>query len=77
MEAQPEAKIEYTARLDTARTNSNPRFRLMNGKGRGKGDHKISARERAKIGANVNSKGEEGDGRRNSLIKSFTPSAMG
>lgn len=43
----------------------------------GIGDHRVSASVRAKIGVAKNRKGEEVEGRTGSLIKSFTPSAMG
>lgn len=41
------------------------------------GAHSVSARERANMGAIMNRRGEEVDGRTGSLIKSLTPSAIG
>lgn len=77
LEAQPEPKIEYTARLERARINSTVRFRSATGWGRGRGIHNRRARVRASKGANINRMGEEVEGRTGSLIKSLTPSAIG
>lgn len=41
------------------------------------GAHRVRARVRASIGARRNRRGEDVDGRTGSLIKSFTPSAIG
>lgn len=41
------------------------------------GAHRVRASVRARIGASRKRTGEEVDGRTGSLIKSFTPSAMG
>lgn len=41
------------------------------------GAQSVRARERASMGARRNRRGDEVDGRTGSLIKSFTPSAMG
>lgn len=60
-----------------ARRNSNPKFKSARGKGSGRGAQIVRARRRAKIGVIMKRKGEEVDGRMGSLIKSFTPSAMG
>ena len=54
-----------------------PRFRLVTGWGIGIGDQRASARVRAKTGVARKRKGDEVEGRTGSLIKSFTPSAMG
>jgi len=76
-EAQPEPKIEYTARLERARIKSTPKFKSITGNGRGIGAQRVRARVRASMGATRKSTGEEVDGRTGSLMKSFTPSAMG
>lgn len=76
-EAQPDHKIEYTAKLDMAKRNSRPRFKSAREKGRGRGVQIEIARRRASIGVRVKSKGEEVDGRMGSLVNSFTPSATG
>lgn len=76
-EAQPDPKIEYTARLDNARINRIPRFRSITGCGIGIGAHSVIANVRASIGVTKNSIGDAVDGRIGSLINSFTPSAMG
>lgn len=77
LEAQPEPRIEYTVRLESARMKRIPRFRSTIGYGRGMGAQRVSARERASIGARRNSRGDEVEGRTGSLMKSFTPSAIG
>lgn len=41
------------------------------------GDHRVRARVRASMGARRKITGEDEEGRTGSLIKSFTPSAMG
>lgn len=76
-EAQPEPRIEYTAKLDMARINRIPRFRSAIGYGRGIGVQRARARVRAAIGVRRKRAGEEVDGRTGSLMNSFTPSAMG
>ena len=76
-EAQPEPRIEYTARLDNARINRIPRFISASGNGRGIGVQRVRASVRAIIGAKRNRMGEEVDGRTGSFMKSFNPSAMG
>ena len=60
-----------------ARRNSSPKFKSARGKGSGRGVQIVRARRRAKIGVIMKRKGEEVDGRMGSLMKSFTPSAMG
>lgn len=77
LEAQPEPRIEYTARLDKARIKRMLRLRSVTGCGRGMGAHKVRARVRASIGARRNRTGDEEEGRTGSLMKSFTPSAIG
>ena len=39
LEAQPDHRIEYTARLDIASMNNTPRFMLMKGYGMGREIH--------------------------------------
>lgn len=77
LDAHPEPRIEYTARLDKARINRIPKFRSITGYGMGMGAHRVMASVRASIGVNRNNSGEDVDGRTGSLIKSFTPSAIG
>lgn len=69
--------MEYTARLDIARINSTPKFMLTKGCGIGRGVHIVRARVRAKIGAIINMEMDDVKGRRGSLVKSFTASAIG
>jgi len=76
-DAQPEPRIEYTARLERARTNKIPRFKSATGWGMGIGAQRVRAKVRASTGVARNRKGEEVEGRMGSLIKSFTPSAIG
>lgn len=61
-EAQPEPKIEYTARLERARIKRRPKLRSVIGWGRGRGGHKVRARVSANTGAAKKSRGEEVDG---------------
>lgn len=77
LDAHPDPRMEYTARLDRARMNSIPRFISATGFGIGMGAHSIRARVRASTGVVRKRKGEEVDGRMGSLINSFTPSAIG
>lgn len=77
LEAQPDHKIEYTARLDIASRKSKPRLRSARENGRGSGVQIEIARSRASIGVAINKIGEDVDGRIGSLINSFTPSARG
>lgn len=76
-DAHPEAKMEYTVRLDRARINKMPRFILDRGVGIGIGVQIIIARASAIVGAIRNKVWEEVDGRIGSLIKSLMPSAIG
>lgn len=57
--------------------NNTPRFMLMSGYGMGRGIHMVKASVRARIGAMMNINIEDVRGRRGSLVKSFTASAMG
>lgn len=77
LEAQPDHRMEYTARLDMANRNSRPRFRSAREKGRGSGVQIEIARSRASIGVAMNRIGEDVDGRIGSLMNNFTPSARG
>lgn len=77
LEAQPDQRIEYTARLDIASINRTPRFMLMRGYGMGRGIHMVRARLRARIGARINIEIEDVAGRSGSLIKSLMASAIG
>lgn len=53
LEAQPDHRIEYTAKLEVARINKSPMFILINGYGSGSGIHITSAMVRASVGAIV------------------------
>lgn len=53
LEAQPDHRIEYTARLEVARTNRRPIFILISGYGSGRGIHMVRAMVRANMGAIV------------------------
>lgn len=77
LDAHPDPKIEYTARLDSAKINNILRFKSVTGWGIGKGAHKVRARVSASVGVAKNRKGEEVEGRTGSLMNSFTPSAIG
>lgn len=77
LEAQPDHRMEYTARLDMARRKRRPKLRSVRGKGRGRGIQIVIARRRASMGVRINRTGEEVDGRTGSLINNFTPSATG
>lgn len=76
-EAQPDHRIEYTARLDMARRNRSPRFKSVREKGSGSGIQIERARRRASMGVIMKRRGEAVDGRTGSLMKSLTPSATG
>lgn len=76
-EAQPDHKMEYTARLDMASMNRTPRLRLISGCGMGRGVHIVRARVRAKTGAIINIEIDDVRGRRGSLVNSLTASAIG
>lgn len=77
LEAHPDHRMEYTARLDMASRNRMPRFRSASENGIGRGVQIEIARVRASIGVIINRIGEEVDGRIGSLMNSFTPSASG
>lgn len=77
MDAQPDQRMAYTARLDIASMNRTPRFMLIRGCGIGKGVHMVRANVRARIGAVMNMDTEDVSGRRGSLVNSFTASAIG
>lgn len=77
LEAQPDQRIEYTARLDIASINRTPRFMLIRGWGMGRGIHMVRARVRARMGARMNIEIEDVAGRRGSLMKSLIASAIG
>lgn len=77
LDAHPEPRMEYTARLESARINRIPRFRSITGWGIGIGAHSVIASVKANIGVARNRNGEDVEGRTGSLINSFTPSAMG
>ena len=77
LEAQPDHRMEYMARLDIASMNNTPRFMLMRGYGMGRGIHIVRARVRAKMGAMINMEVEDVAGRRDSLVNSLIASAKG
>lgn len=77
LEAHPDQRIEYTAKLDMARINSRPRFRSARENGIGRGVQMEIARRRASIGVIMNKIGEDVDGRIGSLMNSLIPSARG
>lgn len=76
-EAQPDPKIEYTAKLDRANKKRTPRFRFDNINGIGRGVQIIRARASAIVGMAINRVCDDVDGRTGSLMKSFKPSAIG
>lgn len=76
-EAQPEPKIEYTAKLEIVKINKILRFKDASACGIERGNHRVSARIRANAGAERNMSGEEEEGRTGSLINSLMPSATG
>ena len=53
LDAHPDHRMEYTARLDVARMNNTPRFMLIRGYGIGSGVHIIRAMDKARVGAIV------------------------
>lgn len=77
LEAQPDHRIEYTAKLDRASKKSTPRFKSAREKGIGSGVQIVIARRSARTGVMMKREGDEVEGRIGSLIKSFTPSATG
>ena len=77
LEAHPDHRIEYTARLDIASMNNTPRFMLMRGYGMRRGIHIVRARVKAKMGAMINMEVEDVAGCRGSLVNSLIASAIG
>lgn len=77
MDAHPDHRMEYTERLDVARMNRIPRFRLVSGWGMGSGIHKLRASVSDRVGAIINSEIEVVRGRIGSLMNSFMASANG
>lgn len=77
LEAQPDHRMEYTDRLDVARINRTPRFRLTRGCGIGSGIHRLRASDRDSVGAIMNRVVEVVRGRKGSLMNSFIASANG
>lgn len=77
LEAHPDHRIEYTAKLDMAKRKRRPRLRSVREKGRGRGIQIVMARRRASMGVMINKIGEEVEGRIGSLMNSLTPSATG
>lgn len=77
LEAHPDQRIEYTARLDMASRNSMPKLRSARGNGRGRGVQMEIASRRASMGVVMNRMGEDVDGRMGSLMNSLIPSARG
>lgn len=76
-EAHPDHKMEYTDRLDKDRISSKPRFRSISVLGIGSGVQIVRAIVRARMGAIMNIEIDEVNGRRGSLVNSFTASANG
>lgn len=76
-DAHPDQRMAWTARLDVARINKAPRFMLTNEWGMGIGIHMDRARIRARVGAVMNRRVEEVDGRSGSLMNNFSASAIG
>ena len=77
LEAHPDHKIQYTARLDIANMNNTPKLILMRGYGMGRGIHIVRARVRAKIGVMMNMEVEDVAGHSGSLVNSLIALAMG
>lgn len=77
LDAHPDHRIEYTAKLDMARRNSTLRFMLISGWGIGSGIHIVRASVNARMGAIVNMVADDVNGCRGSLVNSFTASAIG
>lgn len=77
LEAHPEPKVEYTARLERAKIKRMPRFKSAIGKGRGIGTHSVRASIKARTGARRNRRGEAVEGRTGSFVRSLSPSAKG
>ena len=77
LEAHPDHRIAYTAKLEVARMNRTPIFILMRGMGMGRGIHMVNASVRARVGAIINSMIDDVRGFVGSLINSFIASANG
>lgn len=77
MDAHPDPKIEYTAKLEKARINRMLRLISITGNGMGRGAHNVSDNISASIGVNRKRAGEEVEGYTGSLINSLIPSAIG
>jgi len=77
LDAHPDHKIEYTARLDVASVNRRPRLKLIRGYGMGRGLHIRRAMERARVGAITYRIVVDVVGSRGSFVKSFIASANG
>lgn len=77
LDAQPDPRIEYTAKLESARINKILKLRSVEGIGVGIRVQRVRAIVRAKMGEIKKRKGEEVEGRTGSLMKSFIPSAKG
>jgi len=77
LEAHPDHKIAYTAKLEVAKINRTPIFMLIRGMGMGKGIHMVNASVRARVGAIINSIIDDVKGFRGSLMNSFIASANG
>lgn len=69
--------MEYTDRLDVAKINKIPKFKLTSGCGIGSGIHKLRASVSDRVGAMMNSEMDVVRGRRGSLINNFMASANG
>lgn len=76
-EAHPDHKIEYTDKLEVARINKIPMFKLASGWGIGRGIHRLKAKVRDSVGAIINRDVEVVKGRMGSLMNSFMASANG
>lgn len=76
-EDHPDHRTVYTVALDTAIRNKSPKFMLISGSGIGRGVQINSARVKASVGAAINMVGDDWAGASGSLIKSFSPSAIG
>lgn len=76
-DAHPDHRMEYTERLDVARINRIPKFKLTRGYGMGNGIHRLSANDRDNVGAIMKRVVEVARGRKGSLMNSFIASANG
>lgn len=76
-DAHPDHKIEYTERLEVAKINKMPRFKLISGWGIGSGIHRLNASVSDRVGAIMNNEIDVVRGRIGSLINSFMASAKG